>query len=131
MCIRDSKEGLPAMSWYEFAASSGSTLGIFCNVAYLFNPPTSAELISKIKEAYFPWVQGLHILLDYFIDQEEDLKGHDLNFCSYYPNDNILAQRLSHFYQQAQLSVSGLPDCLLYTSPSPRDRTRSRMPSSA
>ena len=25
----------------------------------------------------------------------------------------------------------GLRDCLLYTSPSPRDRTRSRMPSSA
>ena len=25
----------------------------------------------------------------------------------------------------------GLSDCLLYTSPSPRDRTRSRMPSSA
>ena len=28
-------------------------------------------------------------------------------------------------------SVSILDDCLLYTSPSPRDRTRSRMPSSA
>ena len=26
---------------------------------------------------------------------------------------------------------AGLLDCLLYTSPSPRDRTRSRMPSSA
>ena len=26
---------------------------------------------------------------------------------------------------------NGFPDCLLYTSPSPRDRTRSRMPSSA
>ena len=25
----------------------------------------------------------------------------------------------------------GVDDCLLYTSPSPRDRTRSRMPSSA
>ena len=25
----------------------------------------------------------------------------------------------------------GIEDCLLYTSPSPRDRTRSRMPSSA
>ena len=25
----------------------------------------------------------------------------------------------------------GILDCLLYTSPSPRDRTRSRMPSSA
>ena len=30
----------------------------------------------------------------------------------------------------AQLDPMGLP-CLLYTSPSPRDRTRSRMPSSA
>ena len=27
--------------------------------------------------------------------------------------------------------VSNVPICLLYTSPSPRDRTRSRMPSSA
>ena len=31
-----------------------------------------------------------------------------------------------------ELIESELPDiCLLYTSPSPRDRTRSRMPSSA
>ena len=27
--------------------------------------------------------------------------------------------------------IPGMEDCLLYTSPSPRDRTRSRMPSSA
>ena len=27
--------------------------------------------------------------------------------------------------------LTGYYDCLLYTSPSPRDRTRSRMPSSA
>ena len=27
--------------------------------------------------------------------------------------------------------ATGIPTCLLYTSPSPRDRTRSRMPSSA
>ena len=29
------------------------------------------------------------------------------------------------------ISLMGLKTCLLYTSPSPRDRTRSRMPSSA
>ena len=29
------------------------------------------------------------------------------------------------------LSIPRLEGCLLYTSPSPRDRTRSRMPSSA
>ena len=30
-----------------------------------------------------------------------------------------------------QFKQTGFPGCLLYTSPSPRDRTRSRMPSSA
>ena len=30
-----------------------------------------------------------------------------------------------------EVCVTQHPDCLLYTSPSPRDRTRSRMPSSA
>ena len=35
-------------------------------------------------------------------------------------------------FEDSQLGVIGVfPDCLLYTSPSPRDRTRSRMPSSA
>ena len=29
------------------------------------------------------------------------------------------------------LVITGFASCLLYTSPSPRDRTRSRMPSSA
>ena len=32
---------------------------------------------------------------------------------------------------QARTGGDELTDCLLYTSPSPRDRTRSRMPSSA
>ena len=35
------------------------------------------------------------------------------------------------FFQIAQKMFSRTKSCLLYTSPSPRDRTRSRMPSSA
>ena len=42
------------------------------------------------------------------------------------------AKSLGHPDADAQLSVMRLDEiCLLYTSPSPRDRTRSRMPSSA
>ena len=33
--------------------------------------------------------------------------------------------------KEIDFAVHSLKDCLLYTSPSPRDRTRSRMPSSA
>jgi tetraprenyl-beta-curcumene synthase len=105
------QQNLPEMSWYEFAACAGSTLGIFCIVAYLFNKNTSAGLIREIKNTYFPWVQGLHILLDYLIDQEEDRTGQDLNFCAYYPDSDMMASRLSFFYRQAQQSVEHLPDC--------------------
>ena len=41
-----------------------------------------------------------------------------------------LLQRLFHVLGPAQ-GIAHLGACLLYTSPSPRDRTRSRMPSSA
>jgi len=45
-------------------------------------------------------------------------------FCSYYP--------ITPVSEIAEAMAIMLPKlCLLYTSPSPRDRTRSRMPSSA
>lgn len=104
------KEQLPPMSWFEFSACAGSTLGIFCLVAYATNETFSKEDAKKVKESYFPWVQGLHILLDYFIDQEEDRMGGDLNFCFYYESEAHLIQRLQHFAQEANNSIKEMPD---------------------
>ncbi len=101
---------LPKMTWYEFSACAGSTLGIFCLVSYAFANRLTPSLVQQIKEAYFPWVQGLHILLDYLIDQEEDRLSGDLNFCAYYPSEERLTSRLTHFYRQAALCIGELPD---------------------
>jgi tetraprenyl-beta-curcumene synthase len=103
------KSTLPEMEWYEFSACSGSTLGIFCLVAYGFQDELSEEDVMKIRNGYFPYVQGLHILLDYLIDQEEDKEGGDLNFCFHYPNDQIMLNRLSHFLQEADHHIKGIP----------------------
>ena len=47
----------------------------------------------------------------------------------------IIVYLLHWLYRRSSKEVSfvrtGMLGCLLYTSPSPRDRTRSRMPSSA
>ena len=40
--------------------------------------------------------------------------------------DNLIIESISEVE-----TINGVCSCLLYTSPSPRDRTRSRMPSSA
>ena len=46
--------------------------------------------------------------------------------------DGIPGQNVADYYERrAKGGVGLIITCLLYTSPSPRDRTRSRMPSSA
>jgi tetraprenyl-beta-curcumene synthase len=101
---------IPSVSWYEFAACTGSTLGIFCLVAYAWQENFTEKLSEKIKNSYFPWVQGLHILLDYFIDQEEDRLAGDLNFCSYYQNNDVMIERFQLFFKEADQSVADLPN---------------------
>jgi tetraprenyl-beta-curcumene synthase len=104
------EDTLPPMSWYEFSACTGSTLGIFCLVAYAFRDEFTNDEINKVQRGLFPYVQGLHILLDYFIDQEEDKRGGDLNFCFYYEDERKMVERLQHFYHQANERIKGLPD---------------------
>jgi tetraprenyl-beta-curcumene synthase len=103
------QKSLPQMEWYEFSACAGSTLGIFCLVANAFQDELEESDVIKLRNGYFPYIQGLHILLDYFIDQEEDKEGGDLNFCFYYPNEEVLVNRLSHFLQEADHHIKGIP----------------------
>jgi tetraprenyl-beta-curcumene synthase len=103
------KSKLPEMEWYEFSACSGSTLGIFCLISYAMRKDFKASDAENIRKGYFPYIQGLHILLDYFIDQEEDLVGGDLNFCFYYENQETLFNRLTHFVEEADRHTEFLP----------------------
>ncbi|BCB05347.1 tetraprenyl-beta-curcumene synthase family protein [Bacillus sp. KH172YL63] len=103
------RKNLPDMDWYEFSACSGSTLGIFCLVSYASRNDFQPSYTEKIKQGYFPYIQGLHILLDYFIDQDEDHEEGDLNFCFYYENDEHLKERLLHFLHKADEHTHQLP----------------------
>ncbi len=106
----ESKTNLPEMEWFEFSACSGSTLGIFCLVAYATRDDFTEKDGLAIRNGYFPYIQGLHILLDYFIDQEEDREGGDLNFCFYYKNHEQLYHRFRLFLQEADTHTKELPD---------------------
>ena len=56
-----------------------------------------------------------------------DIEVEILNGCG----EPGIAARFSEFLRDKRVDVVRSENCLLYTSPSPRDRTRSRMPSSA
>jgi tetraprenyl-beta-curcumene synthase len=107
--FRSFQENLPKMEWYEFSACSGSTLGIFCLISYAMRDDFQKKDADHIRNGYFPYIQGLHILLDYLIDQEEDRLGGDLNFCFYYENQEKLIKRLKHFLAEADKHTKELP----------------------
>ncbi len=99
-----------SLGWNEFAAATGSTLGMFYLFAVAVDEDITREHARIIREAYFPYVCGLHILLDYLIDQEEDRIGGDLNFCNYYPDQETVILRIEHFANMAKQSTSKLPN---------------------
>lgn len=104
------KETYGQLYWQEFAAVTGSTIGIFALFCLATQADVTEEEIRAVSGAYFPWLCGLHILLDYLIDLEEDRLGGDLNFVSYYDSERDATARLQFFIKQAKASVRRLPN---------------------
>ena len=100
----------PGLAWWEIAAATGSTLGLFALFAAAAARRLDQRAAGGIRAAYFPAVTGLHILLDYWIDREEDADGGDMNFTFHYRDAAEGARRLRSFGRQAQAAVRGLPD---------------------
>ncbi|MCX7745291.1 MAG: tetraprenyl-beta-curcumene synthase family protein [Clostridia bacterium] len=98
----------PGISCWEFSAATGSTLGIFMLYAAAHDPALKEDEVHGIDSSYFPWINGLHILLDYYIDLQEDLVTDDLNFTYYYENLEQCEERLTFFLNQALTSCSKL-----------------------
>lgn len=95
----------PSLYWWEFAAATGSTLPVFALLREASKKNINQKQISALHKAYFPWISGLHILLDYLIDEKEDHLEGDLNFITYYQTKNHLKQRLMLFIRNSMAST--------------------------
>jgi len=104
----------PQITAWEFAAATGSTLGMFMLCAAASDKTLTASTAAKISMSYFPWINGLHILLDYFIDAAEDQASADLNFVTYYADQSQMVSRLTLFTKQAFLEAQTLPQPLFH-----------------
>lgn len=96
------RDKYPELGWNEFAAATGSTLGMFYLFAAASDEGLDESQARRVRDAYFPYVCGLHILLDYLIDREEDRLGGDLNFCEYYNDHRHTAERIGWIAEQAR-----------------------------
>ena len=97
------------VAWWEFAAAAGSTLGIFA-LWHEATHPVSAERARRLESVYFPWMGALHILLDYFVDQDEDLAHGDFNFVTCYPSEAAAVAGIGRLHREAAARAEGLAD---------------------
>ena len=96
--------------FFPFLERSGITTIIDMGDSFDYRPGINFSALTWAKDNYFDRLRDMGITVHTIVG----------NHTAYYKNTNeINAVDLL------------LRDCLLYTSPSPRDRTRSRMPSSA
>nr|WP_179281143.1 tetraprenyl-beta-curcumene synthase family protein [Paenibacillus sp. XY044] len=103
------RERTPQLQWNEFAAATGSTLGVFMLFLAASDRNLSSTAAASIHASYFPHVCCLHIMLDYLIDQEEDRLGGDLNFCNYYESPEVMLDRIAFIVESARKDVAAIP----------------------
>lgn len=97
-----------SLAWWELGASAGSTLGMFGLMCGSSRADFTGEEAYSVYRAYFPQITALHILLDYFIDQEEDRAGGDLNFVTYYGSYEKALPALCAFARRSLESAGDL-----------------------
>ena len=121
----------------DFASECNSTMAYPCDVEH------DSEIDALMSELSSSWGQFDILIHAVGFAPREQLEGdyldcvtregfriaHDISSYSFAALGKAARPLLSD--SAALLTLSYLGACLLYTSPSPRDRTRSRMPSSA
>lgn len=98
------------IGWWEYAAATGSTLGIFALLREALSERPDPGRVKDLFGCYFPWMSGLHILLDYFIDQAEDAQGGDFNFIRCYPDETSVVPGLQRLFREADRAAEVLAD---------------------
>lgn len=108
--VKTEIQAFPFLYWQEFAAACGSTLAIFALMGLASKDDLHMDEVKTTVKAYFPWICSLHILLDYFIDRQEDTEGGDLNFTFYYDSSEEVMKRLKLMVRQSHRSIGALSE---------------------
>ncbi len=96
------------LQWWETAAAAGSSLGVHALIAAAAQPRLGGEEVTALERAYFPWIGGLHSLLDNLIDKREDEAAGHRSLVEYY-GPQLAAQRMRWLAERALQAARDLP----------------------
>lgn len=103
----------PGVTWHEWAAAAGSTLGMFALFLAATETVSPAD-VQRLHRQYFPYICGLHILLDYWIDAEEDEAHGDFNFVACYRDPATAWERIEQFAAEGVERCADIPGGIIH-----------------
>ncbi len=96
------------LRWWETAAGSASSLGVFALIAAAAQPIVHIGEATSLERAYFPWIGALHVLLDSLIDQASDLTAGEHSLVAHYVSSKEAGDRLNAIAVHAMDSTKTL-----------------------
>jgi tetraprenyl-beta-curcumene synthase len=100
------------LHWWQIAAAGGSSLAVHALIATAANDDVQRQDVETIEAAYFPWICGLHSLLDSLVDVAEDELAGQRNLLSYHANPEQASVAMEVLTQRAVDAARSLPDDL-------------------
>ncbi len=96
------------LQWWETAAAAGSSLGVHVLIAAAAGKELESGEVRALSDAYFPWIGGLHSMLDNLIDKHEDEAAGHRSLIEYYGPQRA-AERMGWLATQASRAARELP----------------------
>jgi tetraprenyl-beta-curcumene synthase len=97
------------LEWWEAAAAGGSPLCVYALIAAAANPGLQPGEVEAIEDVYFPWIGGLHSLLDHLVDRAPDAASGQRNLLDYYSSPQVAVVRMQALAEQAVRASRALP----------------------
>lgn len=94
------------LTWWEAGAAAGSQFQVYGPLYAAFC--SNFDQLAPTYEAYFPAFAALHVLLDSFIDQQEDRDHGELNWIACYDSFDAFAGRARELAARARAAFSRL-----------------------
>jgi tetraprenyl-beta-curcumene synthase len=97
------------LRWWETAGGGGSPLCVYALIAAAADPVVAPGDVEAIEHAYFPWIGGLHSLLDHLVDRSQDAAAGQRSLIDYYSTPEEAAVRMQALAQRAVRVARALP----------------------
>jgi len=103
------------LCWWETAAGGGSPLCVYALIAAAADPALQPREVGAIEHAYFPWIGGLHSLLDHLVDRAQDAAVGERNLIDYYSSPQEAENRVRALAERAAGEARALPRGRMHT----------------